>query len=354
MNNACGSGRHFYGKATVACVGLSLWYLVFPIFSFAPVIRQMLGSWTELEASAWSLPASLVGVLLIYTAFNRVPEAGSFLRWVWKWGRWLLVGAYVWSALALLTLNAPVLLRADHRHFDAMLVLLSINLLAVGYLLLSASARHFFANFPTADAVAAQEAAVKMQAQDRQRFMRDAQLASPVAQTPEQEHVESHWRAEIKRDERQALPWLELGVLAYQCGKGTQALALMEQALQCETNNPIILRNLCELYRQQKQLARATDLGIRAVELAPTDTVARLNLAQVYVDAGRADQALNQYHRVLEFDPQDVQTWFNMAVLLFRQGRRLDAAEALDAVLLIDPLHEHARSLKNSLGRRSS
>jgi tetratricopeptide (TPR) repeat protein len=349
MGTARIPGRNFNEVPKKALVGLLIGYLIFPIFSFMPIIRQMLGSWAELEASAWTLPASLVGLLLIYTAFNRIPEAGSFLRCVWKWGRWLLVGAYVWSAVVLLATNSSVLLRDGHHLLELMLVLLTADLLAAGYLLVSVSARQFFANFPTADDVAAQEKAVKTQDQERHRFIRDAQLAVPIAQTPEEERVESHWRAEINRDEHQALPWLELGVLAYQCGKGTQALALMEKALQCDTDNPIVLRNLCELYRQQKQFARAAELGVRAVELAPADTVARLNLAQVYVDDGKFDQAMSQYHRVLELEPQHVQTWLNMAILLMRQGRELDAAAALDAVLLLDPQNERAISLKRSL-----
>lgn len=349
MNTARSPGRNFNEVPKKALVGLSIGYLVFPIFSFMPIIRQMLGSWAELESSAWTLPASLVGLLLIYTAFNRVPGAGSLLRCLWKWGRWLLVGAYVWSAVVLLATNSSVLFRDGHHHLELMLVLLTTDLLAAGYLLVSVSARQFFAHFPTAEDVAAQEQAVKKQEQERHLFKREAQLAAPIAQTPEQERMESHWRAEINRDEHQALPWLELGVLAYHCGKGAQALTLMEKALRCDADNPIVLRNLCELYRQQKQISRALEHGVRALELDPNDSVARLNLAQAYVDDRKLDQAINQYHRVLELEPQHVQTWLNMAILLLRQGRQLDAAAALDAVLLLDPQNERAVSLKRSL-----
>lgn len=327
---------------------LILLYGFRPILYLMPVIRQMLGPWTELEANAWYLPASLVSVLLLYTWFNRIPEAGAFWRWVWRWGRWFLLGAYGWSAGVLLWLNAPVLLRPDHRHFEALLILLLIDLAAMGYLLRSVAVHRVFAEFPQPlDAAAVREAA-NAKAQERQRFARAVRLDAPVALTDEQAQIEAYWRAEAAKNPSQALPWLELGVLAYQCGKTEQALTFMEQAHDCEPENPLVLRNLCELLRQKGRLSKAIAYGQQAVGLAPNDEIARLNLAQALVDDKKLDQAITEYHRVIDLNPHHVQTWLNLAVLLVQQGRKVDAEVALDAVLLIHPGHEQAMSIKNS------
>lgn len=330
---------------------VALWlihfFLIFPVLYLMPVIRQMLGPWTELEANAWYLPASLVSVLLLYTWFNRIPEAGIFWRWVWRWGRSFLLGAYAWSAGVLLWLNASVLSRPDHRHFEALLILLLIDLAAMGYLLRSVAVRRVFAEFPQPlDAAAVREAA-NAKALERQQFARAVRLDTPVALTDEQAQIEAHWRAEAAKNPSQALPWLEMGVLAYQCRQIDQALTFMEQAYDCEPQNPLVLRNLCELWRQQGRLSKAIAYGQQAVGLAPNDEIARLNLAQALVDDKKLDQAITEYHRVIDLNPHHVQTWLNLAALLQRQGRIADADAALEAVLLIEPGNERAQVLRN-------
>lgn len=332
---------------------LLLWIIFFYPFFFVlyqmPVIRQMLGPWTELEASAWHFPASLISLLLLYTWFNRIPEAGAVWRVIWRWGRWLLISAYLWSLVVLLSLHGAVLQRTDHRHFEAMLILLLIDILAMAYLVRSSTVRRVFAEFPPPIDTAAEREATKSKAEERMQFMRSVRLDTPIAQNAEQALLEAHWRAEVERNPNQAAPWIELGVLAYQCGQATQALELMHKASACDPDNPVVLRNLCELYRQKKQVGRAVAYGQSAVSAAPADMIARLNLAQALVDQGSPDQALAQYHRIIECDPHHVQTWLNMAVLLQQQGRKQDAQVALDAVLLIEPGQEQALTLKKHL-----
>ncbi len=321
-------------------------YTLRHILYLMPVFRQMLGSWTELEASAWYFPASLISFLLLYTWFNRIPAAGPFWRWIWRWGRVFLIVAYLWSLGVLVWLNSAVLLRTDHRHFDAALVLIGIDLLALGYLAKSKALRAVFASFPQPLDLDKQRDEAKAKAQSRQQFMRAALLSAPIAQTLEQQAIETHWRAAISAHPAQAKPWLELGVLAYQCGASEQALTLMEEALAHEPANPVVLRNLCELLRQKGRVSQAVDYGRQAVEANPGDEIARLNLAQALVDQRAFDEAIVQYHRLLDINPHHVQGWLNLAMLLQHQGRKEDAGVALDAVLLIEPDNERAVMMK--------
>lgn len=332
-----------------ALLWVLLFYLFVPFLCLMPVIRQMLGPWTELEADIWFWPASLINFVLLYTWFNRIPEAGLFWRLVWRWGRWLLITAYLWSLAVLLWINLPVLLRPDHRQFEALLVLATTDVVALAYLLVSKRVRAVFAEFPVPVDMAAQREADKLKAKARQQLVRDARINAPIANTFEQAAIEAHWRAEMVKLPESALPWLELGVLAYQCGQIEQALCLMEQALEREPQSALILRNLCELLRQQKRLSRAIEYGEQAVSLAPKDEIARINLAQALVDDGKLDRALTEYHRVLDLNPRHVHAWMNLAALLLQQNRKPDAEAALDAVLLLEPENVQAKILKSNL-----
>lgn len=328
---------------------LVLFYTIRFVLYLMPVFRQTLGSWTELETSIWYFPASLISFLLLYTWFNRIPEAGPFWRWVWRWGRSFLILAYLWSLGVLVWLNSDVFLRTDHRHFDAAVILFAIDLLALAYLAKSEQVRAVFAAFPQPVDPEAQRNEAKEKAASRQQLMRDARLNAPIAQTKEQQSLEAYWRSEISSQPTSALPWLELGVLAYQCGQQEQALILMEEALALEPSNPVVLRNLCELLRQKGRLAQALDYGRQAVEAVPGDEISRLNLAQALVDNRDVDQAIEQYHRLLDVNPHHVQAWLSLAVLLMQQNRKADAHAALEAVLLLEPGNAQAIAFKQSL-----
>lgn len=349
MPNSTQSINRFGCAEPAFLLWLVLFYGLRHIPYFMPVIRQMLGSWTELEANVWYFPASLISFLLLYTWFNRIPEAGSFWRWIWRWGRAFLMLAYLWSLGVLVWLNSAVFLRTDHHYFDAAVILFAIDLLALAYLAKSKQVREVFASFPQPVDLEAQRNEAKERAASRQQLVRHARLNAPIAQTKEQQSLEAHWRSEISLQPASALPWLELGVLAYQCGQQEQALALMEEALALEPSNPVVLRNLCELLRQKGRLAQALDYGRKAVEAAPGDEISRLNLAQALVDDKKLDQAITEYHRVIDLNPHHVQAWMSLAALLLQQGRKADADAALVAVLLVEPGHEQAIALKKTL-----
>lgn len=333
--------------------GFVLWVLFFYPVRFVlylmPVIRQMLGSWTEVESSIWYMPASVVSLLLLYTWFNRIPDSGLFWRWVWHRGRWVLLCGYLWSACLLLWLNSSVWQRTDHRHFEAVVVLLLINILAIHYLLVSKRVRQVFSEFPQAIDSQSQRVADESKAVGRQQWVRQARLHTPIAQNDTQQTVEAHWRAEAAKDPLMALPWIELGVMAYQNGQHDLALAMMEHAQACEPDNPLVLKNLGEIYRQQGIVQRALVCGRRVVELWPNDATARLHLALALTDAQDIKSATAQYHKLIELEPQNVQAWCALAALLLKVQRLEDAKIAIDAIRLLDAEHPAIKAYEATL-----
>lgn len=329
---------------------LSFFYALRHILYLMPVIRQMAGGWTELEANPWFLPGDVATIILLYTCFNRIPEAGRGFRTIWHYGRGMLVFAYLWSAGCLLWWNNAVFFKTDHRDFVAVLVLLVLDLLVIVYLLRSSQAKAVFASFPAPDQAEQLKAAASESANAKRQLMEAAKLSAPISADGSPAAVqETHLRAMLVGEPNNAMAWFELGVLAYQQQKADQSLALMRKAHSCDAQNPIILRSLCELSRQQGRVADAVRYGREAVALAPEDEIAQLNLALALTDYKDPDTALTHYHRVLDINPHNVQAWLNLAVLLAQQKRQKDALVALDAVLLIEPENAQAVVLKQQL-----
>ncbi len=333
---------------------LLLWLVCFyglsHILFLMPVIRQMVGTWSEVVANPRYLLGDAVIIVLLYTWFNRIPEAGKAFRTIWRFGRQLLIAVYLWSAACLVWLNHGALLNTDHRYFGPVGLLLIIDFLAIAYLILSSQVKAVFAEFPAADQVERQRDANAELASAKRQMLEEAKITAPIAaDNTAVAEQEARLRALITQDPNNALAWFELGVMAYGALKKDQALVLMRKAHSYDAQNPIILRSLCELTRQHARVAEAVRYGQEAVALAPNDEIAHLNLALALTDYKDPDKALTHYHRVIHVNPHNVQAWLNLGVLLAEQNRKQDALAALDAVLLIEPGQPQAKAIKNRL-----
>lgn len=334
--------------------GILLWtvfiYALSHILFLMPLIQQMIGSWSEVASNPLYLLSDGLTIVLLYAWFNRIPEAGSVFRTIWRFGQLLLVIVYFWSTACLVWLNKGALLNTDHRHFSPVVYLLVINLLIIAYLVFSSQVKTVFASFPPSDQADKLKAAAAESANAKRQLMESAKLAVPIATdgSPEAEK-ETRLREMLASDPTNAMAWFELGVMAYQNNNHDQSRAFMNKALACDAQNPIILRSLCELSRQKGMVKEAVRYGRNAVALAPEDEIAQLNLALALTDAKEIDTAITHYHRVLDLNPHHLQAWLNLSALLAQRNRKEDALAALDAVLLIDPNQANALSLKQKL-----
>jgi len=331
-------------------VVVTLIYALRHFFYLMPVIRQILGDWTEVEVSVWFLLGDAAAIALVYTWFNRIPEAGPAFRTIWRSGRLLLIFAYLWSAGILLWFNRTVLISTEHRHYSVAIALFTVDLLAIAYLWTSPHIKAVFASFPASDTADQLKAAAAESASAKRQLIEEARLAVPVTQEGSSESLhESELRSLIESHPEHAMAWFELGVLAYQQQKTVQSQALMRKALLCDANNPIILRSLCELYRQQGRLSEALRYGKQAVIAAPKDEIAHLNLALALTDNKEYESALTHYHRVIDTNPKNLQAWSNLATLLMHLKRQGDAQAAIEALLLIAPDSQEVQLLIASL-----
>jgi len=87
-----------------------------------------------------SLPALLVGVAW----FRRVPSSGRLTKFIWSWGRWLMILSAVLDIVARLTFGL-------HPDRGITPFLLMFDGVIVCYLFIAPRARDVFADFPLAD-----------------------------------------------------------------------------------------------------------------------------------------------------------------------------------------------------------
>lgn len=345
-----------YSVNRFGCVepGLLLWLvLLYPlshIIYLMPVMRQMLGRWSELFSSYYFLVGVVATIIILYTWFNRIPEAGKGFRIIWQAGRFLLCFVYSWFLICLVLFNISVVSRFDHGNFWSFVVLFFLYLAAIFYTFFSGRAKAFFCDFPSANAHEIKRFADENYMITRREFINNAKFDLPICQpnTPSA-FEEKQIRLQADSDPLNYQPWFALGVLAFQNIKINQANIFFKKSLELSPNNFIVLRSLCEVNRQMGRISDAVIHGNNAVAAAPIDEISHMNLALALIDNKSFELAIRHLHKVISINPLNSQAWFNLAKLLFIEKRFQDASSAIDAYLLIVPNDIAALDLKEAI-----
>lgn len=95
-----------------------------------------------------------------------------------------------------------------------------------------------------------------------------------------------------------------LGVIAYQTGKISLGIELIEQAIQNNPNVALFHSNLGEMHRQLQAIHLSIQYGQSAIALDPNSALAFSNLGIAYYDAKQYEQAENCHHRALAINPK--------------------------------------------------
>jgi Flp pilus assembly protein TadD len=104
------------------------------------------------------------------------------------------------------------------------------------------------------------------------------------------------------------------------------------------------------LYFEAGDKSKALASYEQAVQLDPTDHTYRKNLADFYlIEQGRAEEAMKLYLGVLEENPQDIESLIASGMLCVSLGQREDAKIFYRRVIEIEPWNEIAQSALNDL-----
>ncbi|MCC7328063.1 MAG: tetratricopeptide repeat protein [Burkholderiales bacterium] len=128
-----------------------------------------------------------------------------------------------------------------------------------------------------------------------------------------------------------------LGVVALQLQRHSDAVALIERAMERQPESAQALSNLGLAYRGHGDLDRARAAFEQAIALDPAFIGARSNLALVLQAQGNATAAMEQLRAVIADQPGNVEALHNLAGLLQEQGCVEAAVPLYDQAIALVP-----------------
>lgn len=131
--------------------------------------------------------------------------------------------------------------------------------------------------------------------------------------------------------------WNNLGLIAAQEGRMTEATQSFQQALRLNPESVIALENLGNAYRQQKLWDQARAAFERALAINPESPEANYGLAMVYAAADDTQQTYQYLQRALQFRPDYGEALNNLGVLYMRTRRRDQAVATLQKCMRVAP-----------------
>ncbi|MEN3977168.1 sulfotransferase [Emcibacter sp. SYSU 3D8] len=111
----------------------------------------------------------------------------------------------------------------------------------------------------------------------------------------------------------------------HRAGQLAGAIEVLERAVARDANLPVFHSNLCEMYRQSRDLDSAASHGRKAVSLAPGYADAWNNLGIVHFERKELDDAEAAYKRAIEIKPAFAEAHNNLGNL-YRVREQADAS----------------------------
>ena len=133
-------------------------------------------------------------------------------------------------------------------------------------------------------------------------------------------------------DLRKAYTSYALACLAEIDGRYPEAESLLREALQRDKDSPYLVLKLSEILAKRGSMQDALAAAQRAVNLDPSDLMARGFLAQLYSQLQEFELAISQYREILANDPDNKDVRLQLVTLLIRSK---DYEAALDELSIL-------------------
>lgn len=127
------------------------------------------------------------------------------------------------------------------------------------------------------------------------------------------------------------------GVIAYQIGKMTLGIQLIQQAINSNSTIALFHTNLGEMHRQLKNIPLSIQYGQRAVSLDPNSAIALSNLGIAFYDSKQYEQAENCHQRALYINPKLACSLNNMGSIYKINGNIPQAIAFYQAAMTASP-----------------
>jgi predicted TPR repeat methyltransferase len=148
---------------------------------------------------------------------------------------------------------------------------------------------------------------------------------------------------EVAPDHADALHYA--GVVAYQQGRGHEAVALIEKSLALAPDQAQCHNNLGVIYQSTGKLESAVQAYRRALAIDPGHANAHNNLGVLLKATEHPAEAEAAYRTAIELDPSHVDAYTNLGILLSGLKRTQEAAACYCKAITLRPKHRDARKL---------
>ena len=149
--------------------------------------------------------------------------------------------------------------------------------------------------------------------------------------------VETLWRDTLAKNPGAWLAHNNLGVVLWDQGKASEAIAQYQQALQFDPNYVQAYNNLGAAYKELGKIDEAIKQYEQALRLYPHFPEAYFNLGAALEAAGRNNEAIEHYEEALRLRPDFFEAHYTLGGILMRQGRIQEAIEQYNEALKIQP-----------------
>jgi Flp pilus assembly protein TadD len=141
----------------------------------------------------------------------------------------------------------------------------------------------------------------------------------------------------VNHNADQPLGQLQIGMLDFQHGDGTNALTHFQTAAAWDPYSPGVHDELASLLSQLGRTDEAVAQLRKVVELAPKDANNHFRLALALNDAGDAAGALTELEQAVKLDPHHARAAYNLGLARNAAGNTAGALHALQTAAAADP-----------------
>ncbi|MCE0497749.1 MAG: tetratricopeptide repeat protein, partial [Methylacidiphilales bacterium] len=156
------------------------------------------------------------------------------------------------------------------------------------------------------------------------------------------ESIDKLWTDTIARNPTCWMANYNLGLILFQKGRGDEAIAHYQKALEINPNYAEAHNNLGNALFQKGQVDEAIGQYQKALEIDSNFSLACNNLGFALAQKGRVDEAIGQYQKALEIDPNNDDAYNNLGIAFAERGQEDKAIVQFQKALEINPDYAEA------------
>src|SRR5205809_981844 len=160
---------------------------------------------------------------------------------------------------------------------------------------------------------------------------------------------ETLYRATIVRNPECWMAYNNLGLVIFEEGRVSEAIALYQQALKIKPDYPEAHNNLGAAFYSEGRIPDAIEHFEYALHVRPTYPAALNNLGNALVSANRLEEALTHIEQALRLKPDYAEAKLNLGTALYKANRVSQAVMNFTEAIRLNPNYRNDATAHNEL-----